>query len=108
MERSLAFLGDWERRLQSDLAKSLASQGETTKMKPGATSQSDPLRSLPKAGATCRSDRPRSLRVYLPVELMFPKGLLVISLCTFLLFKNLCFKIFVSHWSRIISFLEEN
>ncbi|KAF3532900.1 hypothetical protein DY000_02042102 [Brassica cretica] len=39
--------------------------------KPGATSQSDPLRSLPKAGATCRSDMPRSLRVYLPVELMF-------------------------------------
>ncbi|KAG5400065.1 hypothetical protein IGI04_014672, partial [Brassica rapa subsp. trilocularis] len=30
--------------------------------KPGATSQSDPLRSLPKAGATCRSDMPRSLR----------------------------------------------
>ncbi|KAG5386793.1 hypothetical protein IGI04_038263, partial [Brassica rapa subsp. trilocularis] len=27
--------------------------------KPGATSQSDPLRSLPKAGATCRSDMPR-------------------------------------------------
>ncbi|WZY73936.1 hypothetical protein YC2023_006176 [Brassica napus] len=32
--------------------------------KPGATSQSDPLRSLPKAGATCRSDMPRSLCVY--------------------------------------------
>nr|VDD29563.1 unnamed protein product [Brassica oleracea] len=27
--------------------------------KPGATSQSDPLRSLPKDGATCRSDMPR-------------------------------------------------
>ncbi|KAG5379003.1 hypothetical protein IGI04_026845, partial [Brassica rapa subsp. trilocularis] len=27
--------------------------------KPGATSQSDPLRSLPKAGATCRKDMPR-------------------------------------------------
>ncbi|KAF3513898.1 hypothetical protein F2Q69_00004186 [Brassica cretica] len=38
--------------------------------KPGATSQSDPLRSLPKAGATCQSDMPRSLRVYLPVELI--------------------------------------
>ncbi|WZZ53294.1 hypothetical protein YC2023_053401 [Brassica napus] len=29
---------------------------------PGATSQSDPLRSLPKARATSRSDMPRSLR----------------------------------------------
>ncbi|KAF3512519.1 hypothetical protein F2Q69_00004959 [Brassica cretica] len=31
------------------------------KTKPGATSQSDPLRSLPKSGATCWSDTPRSL-----------------------------------------------
>ncbi|KAG5385148.1 hypothetical protein IGI04_036618 [Brassica rapa subsp. trilocularis] len=28
----------------------------------GATSRSDPARSLPKPGATCRSDEPRSLR----------------------------------------------
>ncbi|KAF3587287.1 hypothetical protein F2Q69_00027830 [Brassica cretica] len=39
--------------------------------KPGATSQSDPLRSLPKAGATCRSDMPRSLRVYCWVDFYF-------------------------------------
>ncbi|KAF3605481.1 hypothetical protein DY000_02047895 [Brassica cretica] len=39
--------------------------------KPGATSQSDPLRSLPKAGATCRSDIPRSLRVYCWVDFYF-------------------------------------
>uniref|UniRef100_A0A0D3C3G4 Uncharacterized protein n=1 Tax=Brassica oleracea var. oleracea TaxID=109376 RepID=A0A0D3C3G4_BRAOL len=31
------------------------------KTKPGATSQSDPLRSLPKSGVTCWSDTPRSL-----------------------------------------------
>uniref|UniRef100_A0A0D3AD89 Uncharacterized protein n=1 Tax=Brassica oleracea var. oleracea TaxID=109376 RepID=A0A0D3AD89_BRAOL len=39
--------------------------------KPGATSQSDPLRSLPKAGATCRSDMPRSLCVYCWVNFYF-------------------------------------
>ena len=39
--------------------------------KPGATSQSDPLRSLPKARATCRSDMPRSLRVYCWVDFLF-------------------------------------
>uniref|UniRef100_M4EHC5 Uncharacterized protein n=3 Tax=Brassica campestris TaxID=3711 RepID=M4EHC5_BRACM len=39
--------------------------------KPGATSQSDPLRSLPKAGATCRSDMPRSLRAYYLLDFYF-------------------------------------
>uniref|UniRef100_A0A0D3CSU8 Uncharacterized protein n=1 Tax=Brassica oleracea var. oleracea TaxID=109376 RepID=A0A0D3CSU8_BRAOL len=39
--------------------------------KPGATSQSDPLRSLPKARATSRSDMPRSLRVYCWVDFYF-------------------------------------
>ena len=56
--------------------------------KPGVTSQSDPLRSLPEAGATCRSDMPRSLRVYCWVDFYLLKGLLVISLCTFLLLKT--------------------
>ena len=39
--------------------------------KPGATSQSDPLRSLPMARATSRSDMPRSLRVYCWVDFYF-------------------------------------
>uniref|UniRef100_A0A0D3CIN7 Uncharacterized protein n=1 Tax=Brassica oleracea var. oleracea TaxID=109376 RepID=A0A0D3CIN7_BRAOL len=39
--------------------------------KPGATSQTDPLRSLPKARATSRSDMPRSLRVYCWVDFLF-------------------------------------
>ncbi|KAF3602474.1 hypothetical protein F2Q69_00036754 [Brassica cretica] len=44
------------------------------KTKPGATSQSDPLRSLPKAGATCRSDMPRfhcSHLVFLLISYLF-------------------------------------
>uniref|UniRef100_A0A0D2ZUK7 Uncharacterized protein n=1 Tax=Brassica oleracea var. oleracea TaxID=109376 RepID=A0A0D2ZUK7_BRAOL len=61
---------------QSDLPErrsevTRVSMARRHKTKPGATSQRDPLRSLPKAGATCRSNMPRSLRVYLPVELMF-------------------------------------
>ncbi|KAG5383224.1 hypothetical protein IGI04_034694, partial [Brassica rapa subsp. trilocularis] len=52
---------------RSDLPKrhpevARVSMARRQEAKPGATSQSDPLRSLPKAGATCRSDMPRSLR----------------------------------------------
>ncbi|KAG5385402.1 hypothetical protein IGI04_036872 [Brassica rapa subsp. trilocularis] len=54
---------------RSDLPKrhpevARVSMARRQEAKPGVTSQSDPLRSLPKAGATCRSDMPRSLRVY--------------------------------------------
>ncbi|KAG5383185.1 hypothetical protein IGI04_034655 [Brassica rapa subsp. trilocularis] len=76
---------------QSDLPKrhpevARVSMARRHEAKPGATSQSDPLRSLPKAGATCRSDMPRSLR-----------GLLVISLCTFYISKTYVLNIFCSH-----------
>ncbi|KAG5382908.1 hypothetical protein IGI04_034378 [Brassica rapa subsp. trilocularis] len=37
-------------------------------------SRSDPARSLPKPGATCRSDEPRSLRVSISLELMISQG----------------------------------
>ncbi|KAG5392560.1 hypothetical protein IGI04_022523, partial [Brassica rapa subsp. trilocularis] len=52
---------------RSDLPKrhpevARVSMARRQEAKPRATSQSDPLRSLPKAGATCRSDMPRSLR----------------------------------------------
>ncbi|KAG5416078.1 hypothetical protein IGI04_003645, partial [Brassica rapa subsp. trilocularis] len=52
---------------RSDLPKrhpevARVSMARRQEAKPGATSQSDPLKSLPKAGATCRSDMPRSLR----------------------------------------------
>ncbi|KAL0835953.1 hypothetical protein Bca101_087842 [Brassica carinata] len=40
----------------------------------GATSQSDPLRSLPKPGATSRSDYWRSLRAYCLLKFMFTQG----------------------------------
>ncbi|KAG5378336.1 hypothetical protein IGI04_026178, partial [Brassica rapa subsp. trilocularis] len=40
----------------------------------GATSRSDPARSLSKPGATCRSDGPRSLRVSILLELMISQG----------------------------------
>ncbi|KAG5393661.1 hypothetical protein IGI04_023624 [Brassica rapa subsp. trilocularis] len=40
----------------------------------GATSRSDPARSLPKPGATCRSKEPRSLRVLFLLELMISQG----------------------------------
>ncbi|KAG5378337.1 hypothetical protein IGI04_026179, partial [Brassica rapa subsp. trilocularis] len=40
----------------------------------GATSRSDPARSLPKPGATCRSDGPRSLHVSILLELMISQG----------------------------------
>ncbi|KAG5392748.1 hypothetical protein IGI04_022711, partial [Brassica rapa subsp. trilocularis] len=57
---------------QSDLPKrhpevARVSMARRHEAKPGATSQSDPLRSLPKAGATCRSDMPRSLRSLLRI-----------------------------------------
>ncbi|KAF3528681.1 hypothetical protein DY000_02039127 [Brassica cretica] len=41
---------------------------------PGATSRSDPSRSLPKPGATSRSDYWRSLRAYCLLEFMFTQG----------------------------------
>uniref|UniRef100_A0A0D3CSL3 Uncharacterized protein n=1 Tax=Brassica oleracea var. oleracea TaxID=109376 RepID=A0A0D3CSL3_BRAOL len=56
MERWLAFLSDLPER-RSEVAR----MARQHKMKPGATSQSDPQSSLPKSGATCWSDAPRSL-----------------------------------------------
>ncbi|WZZ20627.1 hypothetical protein YC2023_122014 [Brassica napus] len=52
---------------QSDLPKrhpevAHVSMARRHEAKPGATSQSDPLRSLPKARATCRSDMPSILK----------------------------------------------
>ncbi|KAG5379030.1 hypothetical protein IGI04_026872, partial [Brassica rapa subsp. trilocularis] len=66
---------------QSDLPKrhpevARVSMARRHEAKPGATSQSDPLRSLPKAGATCRG---RSASIICSISILL-KGLLVISL----------------------------
>ncbi|KAG5379056.1 hypothetical protein IGI04_026898, partial [Brassica rapa subsp. trilocularis] len=57
----------------------------------GATSRSDPARSLPKPRATCWSDLPRSLRVAYLLEFMFSQG----PFCHFIMHvfysENLCF-----------------
>ncbi|KAF3543949.1 hypothetical protein DY000_02009300 [Brassica cretica] len=110
-EKSLAISSRWkpktdpERPLQvapetqSDLAR-VTPRGRSHFYRVTTTqwSRSDPLRSLPKPGATCRG---RSASICL-AEFMFSKGLLVISLCTFLLFKNLCFKYLWQPPGRII------
>ncbi|KAG5378729.1 hypothetical protein IGI04_026571 [Brassica rapa subsp. trilocularis] len=93
--KSLAFsllrtvLDDPGATSQSDLPRSLPIQSDPlerlhkvarvftsgdTQLALGATSRSDPARSLPKPGATCRSDEPRSLRVSISLELMISQG----------------------------------
>ncbi|CAF1829185.1 unnamed protein product [Brassica napus] len=56
---------------QSDTRGRSRLYGETTRFKPGATSRSDPPRSLPKARRPLGSDMPRSLRVYCWVDFYF-------------------------------------
>ncbi|KAF3548590.1 hypothetical protein DY000_02005031 [Brassica cretica] len=71
-----------ERPYQSDAEKSLAFSllGDTratrsdVSQRPGATSRSDPSRSLPKPGATSGSDYWRSLRPFCFLDFMFTQG----------------------------------
>uniref|UniRef100_A0A0D3E9F5 Uncharacterized protein n=1 Tax=Brassica oleracea var. oleracea TaxID=109376 RepID=A0A0D3E9F5_BRAOL len=62
--------------------------------KPGATSHSDYLRSLPAPRATSRSDVPRSLHVVYLVELMIYQGLFGHFVMHVLHFLNLCLSTF--------------
>ncbi|KAG5406164.1 hypothetical protein IGI04_012283 [Brassica rapa subsp. trilocularis] len=79
-----------ERLGQSDTPRSLAFLlSDDTKW-----SRSDHLRSLPKPGATCQSDVPRSLHVLYLVELMIYQGPFGHFIMHVLHFLNLCLSIF--------------
>ena len=116
-----------ERLIQSDCTKSLAfSHPETHIFDPGATFQSDVLKSLPMFRATCWSDTPRSL-AFVPSETLkvalerlagatpasrsalfccrksrFLKDLFAIYFGRFALGKTYVLNIFCSHQRQII------
>ncbi|KAG5405730.1 hypothetical protein IGI04_011849, partial [Brassica rapa subsp. trilocularis] len=70
--KSLPKLGATLPERQGEVARHFGSRKHEIAL--GATSRSDPARSLPKPRATCWSDLPRSLRVAYLLEFMFSQG----------------------------------
>ncbi|KAG5414611.1 hypothetical protein IGI04_002178 [Brassica rapa subsp. trilocularis] len=80
--KSLPKLGATLPERQGEVARHFGSRKHEIAL--GATSRSDPARSLPKPRATCWSDLPRSLRVAYLLEFMFSQG----PFCHFIMHKN--------------------
>ncbi|KAG5411999.1 hypothetical protein IGI04_008318, partial [Brassica rapa subsp. trilocularis] len=74
--KSLPKLGATLPERQGEVARHFGSRKHEIAL--GATSRSDPARSLPKPRATCWSDLPRSLRVAYLLEFIHQKGIIFV------------------------------